>query len=243
MQSNLRYLKDVLSMNYIGISIQIETVMPYLDQLKEILADKFEAYVGNQKNRDLGSYHINVITSSEYNSLSEKGVDKFINSLESFFDKPINLTLLGLGKAQQGNSVEFFVIVKSDDLQSIRNFYKLPEKDFCITLGFYPREVFGVRKNILVPLKDPFLKLLSQNYYNHNQSFEFLREFPFFEGDPNKDIEVIKLEDTFGTFRVEQNYFNVSLLGDALGISAKWQETKNKPILSDTIVSRKLKNI
>jgi len=58
-----------------------------------------------------------------------------------------------------------------------------------------------------------------------------------------KEIEVIKIEPNFATFRVETNYFTVSLLGDKLGISAKWQETKNKPKLSDTIISRKLKNI
>ena len=88
MESYLKYLKDSLELNYIGISIQYEAVTPYLKQLENILGDKFELFTQNQKRRDKGSYHINVINSSEYNQLLNKGIDKIVNSLELFFDTP-----------------------------------------------------------------------------------------------------------------------------------------------------------
>lgn len=244
MKGYLEYLKDVYNTNYLGIKIDGGIVEPFLNELKKQIGEQHELFVNNQKKRDLGSYHITVINNSEYNNLlKSKGIDKVVNSLESFFDKHLDFTLSGIGKAQKGNNKEYFIIVKSEDLLEIRKYYGLAEKDFIITLGFYPAEVHGVRKNILLPLRDPFLKLLSANYYNHNQSFDFLKDFEFFDYDKTKEIEVIKIEDSRATFRVEQNYFSVSLLGDNLGISAKWQDTIKKPILSDTIITRKLKNI
>lgn len=244
MQGNIEYLKDKWQMNYLGIAIDQDIVQPFLEQLEVVLSDRFSKFSEQQKKRDLGTYHITVINSTEYTNLMDSfGIDKFINSLDHLFDKKLQFTLIGLGKAQKENNSEYFIIVKSDHLNEVRRMYGLAPKDFCITLGFYPHEVHGVRKNILVPLKDPFLKLLSDNYYNHNQSFEFLRDLEFFDADPDGEIEAIKIEDTLATFRVEQNYFSVSLINNDLKISAKWQESKNKPKLSDTIISRKLKNI
>ena len=244
MKAYLQYLKDIYTTNYLGIKIDTGVVEPFLSQMKEHLDDKYDIFVSSQKKRDLGAYHITVINSSEYNSLlKNKGIDKTVNSLESFFDKELDFTLLGLGSAQKGINVEYFIIIRSDNLNEIRKYYGLADKDFIITLGFYPNEVHGVRKNILVPLRDPFLKLLSKNYYNNNQSFDFLKDFEFFDFDTEKEIEAIQIEDSKATFRVEQNYFTVSLIGGNLRISAKWQETIKKPMLSDTLISRKLKNI
>lgn len=244
MKAYLTYLKDLWTTNYVGIKIDSGIVETFLNQLKGELGDKYDMYVSAQKKRDIGSYHITVISTSEYNELlKNKGIDKTINSLEHFFDKELNFTLTALGTAQKLDNKEYFVIVKSEELQEVRRYYGLPEKDFIITLGFYPSEVHGVRKNIVVPLKDPFLKLLSSEYYNHNQSFEFLRDFEFFDYDENKEIEVVEIGETRATFRVEQNYFTVSMVGDGLRISAKWQETIKKPILSDTLIARKLKKI
>jgi hypothetical protein len=244
MKANLKYLKDNLGQNFIGLTVYQDSLVTYLKHLEEVLGDKFEQYTKNQKKRDLGSYHINVISASEYNELTKKfGADKIVNTLESILDKEIDFTMIGLGKAQAYNNLEYFVVVKSEMLSEVRRIFGLKEKDFTVLLGFYPGEVFGVRKNILVPQVDPFLKLLSQNYYNSNNSFDFLKELEFFEYDHTKQIDVIKIEESFATFRIEQDYFTVSLIGDKLSISAKWQETKNKPRLSDTIISRKLKNI
>ncbi len=244
MKANIRFLKNNLGENYLGLVVYSDSLVTFLEHMKDLLGDNFDKYIQNQKKRDMGSYHITVINTTEYNSLLSKyGPDKVTDRLESILDKEIDFTLLGLGKAQKDPNMEYFVVVKSEMLDEVRRIFGLNNKDFVVTLGFYPREVHGVRKNILIELKDPFIKLLSQNFYNSDKSFDFIKDFEFFDYDKEKEIEVIKIESNFATFRVETNYFTISMLGDKLGISAKWQETKNKPRLSDTIISRKLKNI
>jgi hypothetical protein len=244
MKANIRFLKDNIGQNYLGITIYEDSIVTFLEHLKDLVGDNYDKLTQNQKKRDLGSYHITVINTTEYNSLLSKfGADRVTQRLESILDKQLDITLLGLGKAQKDPNIEYFVVVKSEMLQEVRRIFGLKPKDFVVTIGFNPGEVFGVPKNSLVDIKDPFIKLLSQNFYNFDQSFDFLKELDYFDFDKEKEIEVIKIEPNFATFRVETNYFTVSLLGDKLGISAKWQETKNKPKLSDTIISRKLKNI
>jgi hypothetical protein len=243
MKAQLVYLKDSYQMNFIAIKISDETVSTYLNQMKEQVGELFEILTQNQKKKSLNNYYVNVITSTEYNELLKmKGIDKVVNTMHEFFEKILDVTLLGLGKAVNKQNEEYFVVVKSDNLNQIRDFWGLKKKDFTITLGFYPAEVHGVRKNEVMPLRDPFINLLSKSYYDSDKSFNFLKNLEFFDYDSEKQIDAIKIEDTYATFRVEQNYFTVSLIGDNLRISAKWNETLNKPKLSDTIISRKLKN-
>ena len=83
----IEYLKDTLGNNYLGLAINPIEVEPYLEKLKAILGEQYEIYTGNQKNRDLGKYHITVINVMDYNSLINRlGIDTFVNSLEVVFD-------------------------------------------------------------------------------------------------------------------------------------------------------------
>lgn len=244
MRVNLEYIKDVFSYNYLGVRVQREAALPFLEQMRGHLGDRFEAYAAMQSRRDMGGHHINVMTSSECRSLADRiGLDRFTGSIQSFLEMEYDVTMLGLGQASARGNTEYFVVVKSDGLAAVRKKYDLPEKDFTVCLGFYPGEVFGVRKNTLVPLTDPFLKLLGAEYYNNNKSFEFLKNMTNFDGDPAAEVEPVSISDTLATFRCGQtSYMTVSLLGDALGISARWQGDNDRPRMSDTLVARKLKN-
>ena len=182
----------------------------------------------------------------EYNKLSkEMGIDKFVNSLESVFDfEFIDVKLMGIGTAERNENRSYFVVVKSDQLQEVRKKYNLPEQDFHITIGFKYKDVFGIRKNQIIHIKDPFIKLINKKYYSDNETFKFIKNIKNFEGDPDKDLEPIKIEDTYATLRCgDIDYFTVTLIGDNLNISAKWQDTDKKPILSQTFINRKLKEI
>lgn len=240
------YLKDTIGNNYIGINIGNGEVEPFLNKLESILGDQYETYVQNQRNRDHGSYHITVINVMDYNRLAkEKGMDKFINSLESVFDYQIDdLKFLGLGTAEKNGNRAYFVVCKSDKLDQVRKKYDLPPQDFHITLGFKWKDVFGVRKNEVLPEIDPFLKLLKQEYYNHNETFEFVKSIKNFDGDKSRDIEVIEIRDTNFSFRCgDLDYYTVGLIDDDFRVVAHWEDNKKRPILPDTMISKKFNQI
>jgi len=242
----LEYLKDIVGNNYIGVNIYVDFVQSYLERLKNIIGDEYDVYIKNQQNRDQGHYHITVINVMEYNKLSKDlGMDKFINSLEAAFDFEFDdLQFLGIGSAEKSDNKAYFIVVRSEKLQEVRKRYGLPEQDFHITLGFFSKDVFGVRKNEILKENEPFLKLLRDLYYKNHETFEFVKEVENFDGDPEKDIEPIEIRDTTATFRNGDNdYFSISLIGDSLRVVAQWQDTQKRPILSNTLISKKFKDI
>ena len=244
MTYNIEHLKDQMGSNYLGININHGVVSTYLTKLKDFLKEDYEKYINPQIARDGGKYHITVINVMEYNELIRShGVDKFVSSLDSVFDYPIDdIKFMGLGKAEKSVNKSFFAVIKSEKLDHVRKKYNLDEKDFHITLGFYPRDVHGVRKNEVMEESEPFLKLLGELYYNSHETFEFIKKINNYEYDSEEDIEPIKIEKTTAIFRSgKNNYFQVALVDSSLRIVANWQDTQLKPILSNTIISRKLK--
>jgi hypothetical protein len=242
----LEYLKDTVGNNYIGVNIYVDFVQSYLERLKNIIGDEYDVYIKNQQNRDHGHYHITVINVMEYNKLSKDlGMDKFINSLEAAFDFDFDdLQFLGIGSAEKAGNKAYFIVVRYEKLQEVRKRYGLPEQDFHVTLGFKWKDVFGVRKNEVLKENEPFFKLLRDLYYKNQETFEFIKEVENFEGDSEKDIEPIEIRDTTATFRNGDNdYFSISLIGDSLRVVAKWQDSQKRPILSNTLISKKFKDI
>jgi hypothetical protein len=242
----VEYLKDVVGNNYLGINIWKDAVHPYLEQMEEILGDDFPVYSGYQQDRDRGHYHITVINVMEYNRISsEMGIDSFVNSLESVFDFEFDdLKFMGIGTAERSGNRAYFVVVRSEKLQAVRKRYGLTEQDFHITLGFKHKDVFGVRKNEVITINDPFIKLLKKKYYNETESFGFLREIENFDFDLDKEIYPVKIEDSSATFKIgDLDYFTVALIGNGLRIAAKWQDSEKKPILSNYLINKKFKDV
>lgn len=243
MKVKLEYLKDTIGNNYIGVNIYYNIVLPYLNQLEEVLEEDYKTYITNQQNRDRGKHHVTVINVGDFNRISKEiGMDKMTNLLEKYFDEEYDISLLGIGKAEKNENKTYFVVVKSDELQEIRKSFGLPEHDFHITLGFKWKDVFGVRKNEVMKVEEPFLKLLKKAFYKDNESFNFVKELTHFDGDPQDDVEPISIENTSAIFRVgEDKYYQISLIDKQLFITGKWEDNQKKPILSNTIVYRKLK--
>lgn len=240
------HIRDTIGNNYLGINIPNGEVQPFLNKLESILGDKYEDYTRYQQNRDGGKYHITVINVMDYNRLSkEMGMDKFVNSLESVFKYPIDdLKFMGIGTAEKNGNRAYFIVCKSEKLEQIRKKYNLPEHDFHVTLGFFHKDVFGVRKNEVLPEIDPFLKLLKQEYYNHNETFEFVKTIKNFDGDKSSDIEVIEIRDTNFSFRCgDLDYYTVGLIDNDFRVVAHWEDNKKRPILPDTMISKKFNQI
>lgn len=147
----LTYLKDSLGQNYLGLKIPNDIIDPYLDKLKNHLGDDFETYTENQQKSDNGHYHTTVINVADYMRLCKSGMDEFINSLEPIFHYEIDdLDMRGIGTVTKDTNTTYFIVCESDKLQAIRTRFELPEHDFHVTLGFNPKDVFGVRKNAVL---------------------------------------------------------------------------------------------
>lgn len=247
MKHNITYLKDTIGKNYLGIKISKNEIENFLEELESFLGDSFDEYVKNQQKRDGDGYHITLINPFEYDALcKEMGIDKFINSLDNILKAEINdIKLMGLGTAQKNENNCYFVVVESELLDEVRKMYNLEEKDFHITLGFKFQDVHGVRKNKLMKLDTGFLNKLKSSYKSEGETFEFIKGIKNFDYDFFKLIEPIEINDTTATFRVgDVDYFTISLIDGKFLITAKWQETEKKPILSDTIINKKLnKNV
>jgi len=88
----------------------------------------------------------------DFNRLSkDMGFDKLVNSLEPIFHYEIDdLEMLGVGKATKENNQAYFIVCNSEKLDAVRNRFGLPKQDFHITIGFNPKDVFGVPKNKVI---------------------------------------------------------------------------------------------
>lgn len=152
MEYYISYTKDAVGNNYLAINIERPIVEPYLEELESIIGDEYETFTNLQQERDHNKHHITVINVMEYNRLcKEIGMSKFITSLDDFMKYPItDLELLGIGTASKNTNTTYFVVCKSDKLKAIRDNYGLPNQDFHITLGFKNKDVFGVRKNVVL---------------------------------------------------------------------------------------------
>lgn len=247
--NNLRigYLKDVSGNNYIGVDIPKLMVDPFLDKLKSILGvDDYLRYTEMQKNRDHGKYHITLIPVHELNMLINKlGHSSVLNKLELILDKSFDdLKFMGLGKASDGDNNAYFIVVKSEFLDMIRESYDLPKKDLHITVGFKNKDIFNVRKNIVISESNRFIRLLGEFYRKEYDTFEFLKEIDNFDGDVYDFISPVDITESTMTFRSgDSKYFTIGLIYDKFMVTAKWESEKKLPIIPNTIISKKFKNI
>lgn len=133
---------------YLGAYISRAELLPYLTQLKDVLQGDFEQFRANQSARDRHSFHMTLITPNEYQHVDKKLVEQLLSANAVVnFSSALQVDLLGLGKAEKSGKSSYFVVTQSNDAQLIRQRFLLSHKDFHITLGFNPNDVYGVRKD------------------------------------------------------------------------------------------------
>jgi hypothetical protein len=225
----ITYLKDSIGNNYLGIKFPNNVLSPFLNELKDYLGEQeFEKYTTEQKKRDSGSYHATVINVRDYNSLSKQlGMSSFINSLEEVFKFRIDdLRMMGVGSAERSGNRAYFVVLKSDKLQAVRNKYNLGQHDFHITLGFYAKDVFGVRKNKVLEKKSNLLETIKEKFLNR-ENFEFVKKIKNY--DENTDLEVIPifLDDNSFKIKVGDFIMDILLIDKELFIVSKYKDKEN----------------
>ena len=240
------YLKDRLGNNYLGLDIPVSVIQPHLNELRDILGeDDYVKFTENQIKRDGGHYHITVINVMDYNRLSKQmGIDKFVNSLDPIFKYPIDdLRMLGVGRAQKNENTAFFIVCDSAKLDAVRIRYELQKQDFHITLGFNWKDVFGVPKNELFKKEGKFIQLLRSEFYK-NENWNFVKKISNFELDPKAEVIPVKITETQLKVKCEGYYLDIGYQeeGDCLRIYTKYPVDEDLPRLSETEISRILKN-
>ena len=240
----VEYLKDFIGNNYVGVNIYHNEALPFLNKLKTILDDDYEEYLQYQQERDHGQHHITVINVMEYNKLAkELGMSNLVNRVEKIFEFEFtDLKFMGIGTAERGGNRTYFVVVQSDQLQAARKSLGLPEQDFHITLGFKFKDVFGVRKNVVLEDFDPFLKLLAQNYYI-NENFNFVRDIENFQLNPEDEIIPINISKSYLKVLCGDYYMEIGWLDDnqKFWIMSKYSAEEKLPRLSQNEIAKILK--
>jgi hypothetical protein len=135
----IKELSDNQGLKYLAGLVNRADLEQYLNKMNIILGDKFNTFRQHQSARDHGSFHVTLVNPMEYQSLMDKG---------AMINKKIRVQLHGLGRASQGDKSTYFVVASSSDGQFLRQTLLLKEKDFHVTLGFKPQDVYGVSKNI-----------------------------------------------------------------------------------------------
>lgn len=146
-------LTDNGGLVYIGGKVSQADLSVYLNQLNELLGEEFYEYRANQSARDHNSFHLTLINPYEYQTIDKAQIN---------LGKRFNVTLLGLGTASKSpsktttpeNQATFYVVAQSNDAQFYRQQFALPAKDFHITLGFKPSDIYGVGKGVNTLIQD-----------------------------------------------------------------------------------------
>ena len=136
-------LTDNSGLTYIGGKVNAADLDVYLFQMKQILGDDFTLYRQYQSKRDHQTFHITLINPYEYQTLA-KGVT---------IGARLSVSLRGLARVSADDKTAYFVVAQSSQAKNYRQSLVLTDKDFHITLGFYPNDVYGVSKGLETLIK------------------------------------------------------------------------------------------
>ncbi len=144
----LTELKDNQGQVYLGALVSRAELSPYLTDLEQLLGDDFNKYRALQAARDHQLFHMTLLSPPEYQLADKTLVEKLLApDFNTNFSSQLNVTLLGLGKVKQDHKETYFVVAQSSDAQLIRQRFLLKNKDFHVTLGFNPSDIYGVKKD------------------------------------------------------------------------------------------------
>jgi hypothetical protein len=131
-------LKDNSGLVYLGGKVSLAELSRYLEQLKtELGEEQYAIYRQLQAARDHQSFHVTLVNPYEYQTINK---DKL--KLATQF----RVILHGLGRVENDEKNSYFVVASSPDGQFIRQNLLLNNKDFHVTLGFFPEDIYGVSK-------------------------------------------------------------------------------------------------
>ena len=142
-QIELVKLTDNSGLTYVGGKVNAADLDVYLSQMKQILGDDFTLYRQYQSKRDHHTFHMTLVNPYEYQTLSKSVV----------IGTRFSVSLRGLARVSVDDKTAYFVVAQSMQAKNYRQSLVLTDKDFHVTLGFYPNDVYGVSKGIETIIK------------------------------------------------------------------------------------------
>jgi hypothetical protein len=136
-QVTMEVLQDSQGLVYLGGKVSRADLISYLTKMQQVLGNDHKTYRLNQARRDQNTFHLTVLTPKEYRT-----ADKSKLKIGQAF--PLNL--FGLGHVKNEGSSSYFVVASSMEGTFLRQQLLLPAKDFHITLGFEPVDIYDMRK-------------------------------------------------------------------------------------------------
>lgn len=131
-------LRDNSGLVYLGGKVSLADLSRYLEQLKTVLGEEqYAIYRQYQAVRDQQTFHITLVNPYEYRT---------INKAKLKLPEQFRVILHGLGRVENDEKNSYFVVASSADGQFIRQNLLLKNKDFHVTLGFFPADIYGVSK-------------------------------------------------------------------------------------------------
>ena len=143
--TQIEILEDREGLVYLGCSVDVEKILPYLKRLKsEVGTEKYLRLREHQAHRDLQSFHVTLV-----NPFELKKVDRE----KALAGTPCEFEWLGLGRVKKDPAETYFVVLESSLAQHYRSSLGLKAKDLHVTIGFEPSDLYGVSKgrNTLLP--------------------------------------------------------------------------------------------
>ena len=137
-------LIDNSGLVYLGGVVERQAIESYLTQMKQLEPEKYPELRNNQKLRDHEQFHVTLINPYELKGLA---------SSAELVNKTMDITLKGLGSVMKDDAQTYFVVVTSTQGQMYRQSFSLKPKDFHITLGFTPTDIYGVSKGVETIIK------------------------------------------------------------------------------------------
>lgn len=132
-------LTDKTGLVYLGLSISRADLAPFLHQLSVQLGDRFDRFRNNQIKRDGNSFHLTLVNPFEYQTIDKQKLN---------LNQQIKVSLHGLGSASNDKSTAYYVVASTAQGQFIRQQLLLKSKDFHVTLGFEPSDVYNKGKGL-----------------------------------------------------------------------------------------------
>jgi len=133
---------------YYGINGKL--LLEFTNKLKNILGEQvYPTYSHNKHQRDGGPnengeeiYHISLV-GQPVKDEEQRG--EYFNILRNIRTKP---KYVGIGKAEGGGNLVYYVVVEWKEINEVRAKFKLPLLDLHVTLGFLGSDVHGVSKGL-----------------------------------------------------------------------------------------------
>lgn len=152
-RKNIEVIPDVVGQPYLAAIFswdEVEFFMPKYYSIEK----EHEKFSAMRKARDGKEFHLTFLNVAEYSKLLKDAASNnnyhITQTLKAVQETIVSIDLKGIGTASNEKSKTYFIVCKSPALDDFRSSLALPEKDFHITVGFNPTDVFGVRKNEVI---------------------------------------------------------------------------------------------